>query len=285
MKKYNILLLLFSIILQVSCSDNEEKVIPSNISNIYSESREGGIFISWDVPVDSNYHYIRLEATREKDNYRLARNISVFTDTILIKNLLARDGVYNIELHTISHTNTHSETVEKFSSSALPVKPVETKFSVKLDLTADNLSTNAQEKNEGPISNLLDGNLDSFFHSSWSESIPAPHYIDIALDEPIDNFQFRTWNRKGNPKGNAEVITILGSNDGKTWDNIITLSEDIPFGSGARYESPVIESEIPYSFIRYRADECYGHDWFNMAELEFYKVWYDIYDPENEEVE
>lgn len=265
-----------------ACSDDAKIINPSTISQLRAESREGAILLKWEVPVDSNYHYIRLNAFRVKDNHSFSRNISVYTDSILITNLLARHGEYHFELHTISSTDTHNPIVNEISCTALPVKPVETKYSRKLELIEGQLSSNAQEKTEGPISNLVDGNLDSFFHSSWSESIPAPHWIDIALEEPIENFEFKTWNRKGSGSGNAEIITMLGSNDGLNWTELTTLWKDIPSGGGAKYESPVINCGQPYSYIRYRADACYGHDWFNMGELELYNVWYDIYDPENE---
>lgn len=48
-------------------------------------------------------------------------------------------------------------------------------------LTADMLSTNAQEPSEGSLANLLDGNISTYFHSAWSVEVPDEHYVQVTL--------------------------------------------------------------------------------------------------------
>ncbi len=50
---------------------------------------------------------------------------------------------------------------------------------------------------------------------------------------------------------------------------------------GASYTTPTLGTEgQPYSYIRYRADETSGNAvYFALAELEFYTVRTEIYDP------
>lgn len=57
-----------------------------------------------------------------------------------------------------------------------------------IDLTGDNFSTNAQEYSEGPIKNIADDNIHTYFHSSWRAAIGEYHYIDITLPEAMSAF-------------------------------------------------------------------------------------------------
>ena len=72
-----------------------------------------------------------------------------------------------------------------------------------LSLTADNFKTNAQEPSEGPIANICDKNLGTYFHSRWSEggSNTGEHYIEVALPEPMYalSFGYATRNQRTSP--------------------------------------------------------------------------------------
>ena len=59
-----------------------------------------------------------------------------------------------------------------------------------IELTAANFSTNAQERTEGPMRNIVDGNVTTFFHSTWTSAVYDFHYIDITLPEPMTELSF-----------------------------------------------------------------------------------------------
>ena len=57
-------------------------------------------------------------------------------------------------------------------------------YGAEIELTVDNVVTNANEPKEGRgIYGLLDGNPGTFFHSLWSSVTPQEHYLEITLPE------------------------------------------------------------------------------------------------------
>lgn len=75
-----------------------------------------------------------------------------------------------------------------------------------ITLTADNFRTNAQEPSEGPLSDIVDDDLNSYFHSTWSEDFYEEHYIEVTLPEPLEAFSFGYFSRNGRTV--PTVITV-----------------------------------------------------------------------------
>lgn len=63
---------------------------------------------------------------------------------------------------------------------------------VQVKLSASNFSTNAQEPTEGPMRNICDNNVGTYFHSLWSyrDETTGEHYIDVSLPRPLKDFSF-----------------------------------------------------------------------------------------------
>lgn len=83
-----------------------------------------------------------------------------------------------------------------FNFSAEPIE-----MSVMLDyypLTPAMLDTHAQEPTEGPIENVLDGDINTFFHTRWSNPVPDLHDFIVYLSEPIQKFAFSYTTRAQN---------------------------------------------------------------------------------------
>lgn len=57
------------------------------------------------------------------------------------------------------------------------------------------LSTNAQEPTEGDISNLLDSDVNTFFHTAWSVTVSEDHYIQITLPKAYNEVAIQYTNR------------------------------------------------------------------------------------------
>lgn len=276
---------LFLLLANVACDKNDKIVIPTAISNLTAEPREGAIMLRWDIPRDSNYLFIRLEYVKPREDYkRVYQNISIFTDSLLVSDLLARDGEYHFTLQTVSESGTFSGAIEDVKCTALPVLPLETVYAEKIPLEESMLSSNAADPSQGKLGDLIDGNLKTFFHTNWHATIPYPQWIEILLpDEKPEAIQITTWNTNGRNNENPEEIKILGSEDGKTWDELVHVYENVPNKGGEKFELPIVKLEKPYAYIRYNVLKSYGNPWFNIAEIELKKVWYDIYDPENGE--
>ena len=135
--------------------------------------------------------------------------------------------------------------------------------------SASQLITNAQEPSEGPIANLLDGNTETFFHTSWSVESDPVHYLQIALNKPLQQIALYWYKRAGNNNNRPARVTILGSNDGEQFDSIMVLQNDLPSAaSKPSYFSEILNLGKAYSHIRLRVDSTNtGTKYFTMSEF------------------
>ena len=135
--------------------------------------------------------------------------------------------------------------------------------------SADQLSTNAQEPSEGPIANLLDGNTETFFHTSWSVESDPVHYLQVALNEPLQNISLYWYKRGGNNNNRPARVTILGSNDGVQFDSIMVIEDGLPSAADKpSYMSPVFDLGKAYSHLRFRVDSTNTKTkFFTMSEF------------------
>lgn len=98
----------------------------------------------------------------------------------------------------------------------------------KVALTEDMLETNAQETNEGPIRNVLDGNTDTFFHTAWSFSISDNHWFGVKTPEKYTKIAFMWTGRNSS------------YNDTPAWMNFYVGSSEanlkkVLYDNGAEY--------------------------------------------------
>ena len=161
---------------------------------------------------------------------------------------------------------------------------VQEKSRKEFALSASQLSTNAQEPSEGPISNLVDGNVNNFFHTRWSSpQIDLPHYIQIDFKEAHENFSvyYRTrgddtWTTAARPSS----VELQISNDGESWETLTTLS-GLPTGHGDEYTSEFVMPGKSFTYFRFNVIATSSNTkYFNMAEFKFYDVEVEVYDPE-----
>ena len=87
-----------------------------------------------------------------------------------------------------------------------------------VELTAENFSTNAQEGSEGPIANICDGDISTYFHSDWHGNVKENHYIEISLEGyDLSTFSFG-WIDRGNRQNIPLVVEVT---------NLSTASADL----------------------------------------------------------
>lgn len=286
MKKF-IYSILGCALLFTACSDDETHITPSDISNVSHISRPGAVLLRWDVPADSNYFYVKVSYHDPWTNQNVLKLASVYSDTIVIDNMLKRFGKYSFTLQTVSSTGDLGTPLVYNHAESL-ARPAETTVSStnELDLTESMLSTNSQETSEGPLANVLDGNVETFFHSRWSgNNRPWPAWIDINAGEPLSAFTFKYVTRNNGGKHKPKTIVVEGSNDGTNFTEIITLNEGLPSAAGATYNSPtiVVPNDGSYQYIRLKVTEVYeGTQWFCFAELGLSKCILSVYDPEKD---
>ena len=125
-------------------------------------------------------------------------------------------------------------------------------------LTSEMLATNkpSTQQNES-LANLLDGNPNTIFHSTWGDANNATlnvnTYITIDLPEQLDKIQVYYKCRPG-AGYNPLVWEIYASNNGTAWTPIRTLdyiTDNMPRGgAGQEYTSPTIDLKGNYSKLK-----------------------------------
>ncbi|MFQ4149301.1 endo-alpha-N-acetylgalactosaminidase family protein [Arthrobacter sp. LAPM80] len=115
----------------------------------------------------------------------------------------------------------------------------------KLKVTTD--SQQATSGAEGPISNVLDGDLSTIWHSKYdTASSPFPHWAVFDLSEAYDLTAFGFQGRQtGGDNGRIKDYKIYVSNDGVTWGAAVASGSlnagtdmqilPIPAGNKVRY--------------------------------------------------
>ena len=167
-----------------------------------------------------------------------------------------------------------------------------------IEMTPDQFSTNAPSgRGEGP-DKLIDGNWDTFFHSTWGNDDPAGYkplpyypnnpsrtqwpYLDIHFPHAISEFKWFYVTRRDMGRS-PRRIEMLASNDGKTWKSVKMYSADegdnpLPKGRGALYESTNVSLGGSYEYLRLQLWESENENDFVLAELGFSEKIYN--DPE-----
>lgn len=269
-----------------SCSDDDTKAItPSDIIDLRADTdnKPGYIVLRWNTPEDNTIRYIKVsyyDYLLEKDEVRLA---SIYADSILIPDTRKKFGEYEFKVQTVSQSGDTGtlQTVKAVSEPA----PIQTIYNeTQVALVADQLSTNAQELSEGPISNLLTEDVSTFFHSTWNNPPAGPHWFQIALNKPITTFKYESVARNGS--NIPDDIDILGSNDGVNFElikNLTTANAGL-FMNTNPYTSPVMGNESkPYSYIRYSVNHTNtGTVFFSMARFKLFEVEVTVIDPEQD---
>ena len=147
----------------------------------------------------------------------------------------------------------------------------------RIPITAAMLSTNAQEPSEGPIANLLDGNVETFFHSLWSSTINEKHYIQVTLPETYSKVWIRYCNRHNNANNSLLYFYLY---TGTSNDNLESYkmygwdTDGLKYGK-AEWSTVSAELSTPQSVFRIEeywtlADQANGIHFFSMSELEMY---------------
>lgn len=109
---------------------------------------------------------------------------------------------------------------------------------------------------------LVDLEPTTYWHSAYYDAYDYPvssSYdpvygitIDIALEQPIQNFHLSYYTRHSNNNGEPREIKFAGSNDGTTWTPITTVADDalMKVAAGARVDLPNVNAPAAYSYLR-----------------------------------
>ena len=141
----------------------------------------------------------------------------------------------------------------------------------EIPLTADMLSTNALEPTEGSLANLLDGDISTYFHSSWSVTVEEEHYVQVALKESIQEFIFNYTTRESNGNAAPAEFYVSVSSDGENFTELrrfTTAEDNLPISGATSWISPTIQSDTEIKYIRFvNVVNTAGYDNFVWSEF------------------
>ena len=297
----------------VSCQE-EAGVAPKAIdaATITAQPDEGQVTLSWQIPTDADYHYVKVVYTLPNSDKVYVKNASIYSNSMVIGGLLARYGQIDFAISTVSKEGVESE-VSHIKAQCLPVPP---DYSVTpaaaVQLSRDAIWSDKGEFWEGPIEDLVDGDENSFFHSTWSwdvvtydsngnknpdpvEMEPSmPVMIVVKLPRPISAFNFSIINRNNGNRSNPETIEIYVGNSFSTasfdetnpayGNRLIGTVSGLPGEQKASYTSPALfDTGEPFQYVWFKIKSITsGQDFVAISELTITEYNVDIYDPENE---
>ena len=125
-------------------------------------------------------------------------------------------------------------------------------------LTEDMVSVSHAETSEGQkASYLVDGKLDTYWHSPWSVAVDNPDpvygiYVDIKLMSELRAFVMHYWVRHSNDNCKPRLVVFGVSNDGLTWTKLgeAETEEMAAAGKGDEVTLPVFTSPTPFRYLR-----------------------------------
>lgn len=144
-----------------------------------------------------------------------------------------------------------------------------------------NAFTNAPCYNEGAngyVSQLFDGDLNSYFHTAWDNPVLDPHYLQINLDEPIKDITFK-YTKRNNNGGHPNYWIIYGA-DSPEGPWVKQGKYTLPYQYACLYPEAETESanrtgilavnlDKEYQYLRLEG-RSHGIFW-HMAELRLYE--------------
>lgn len=148
----------------------------------------------------------------------------------------------------------------------------------KVTIKAEQLSTNYASSNTvDAIGNLVDGSLDTYFHTLWGQGLDQTivTYFDIQLNAPLSQFQFGYTTRATSDNNMPSQITLFGSEDNSTWYEIETFTEKdgVPqSGYSQTFRSKTLTAQLPFKYLRFQTDRSTRRNYTCLAEFELFNV-------------
>ena len=167
-----------------------------------------------------------------------------------------------------------------FSLSELLIYPItdyDAAYTEKDGLITDvsQLSSNAVEPTEGSLAALIDNDLTTYFHSTWSQNnaTGAKHYLQVDLNNAYRQIALKYSKRQVNEdNGSPVTLHIYATNtpeDENSWTDLGTQTCTYDYDSGNMGLLPLNFGNTVYRHIRLTVEETTGNSQLN-GNLFFY---------------
>ena len=140
---------------------------------------------------------------------------------------------------------------------------------------ASQLSSNAIEPQEGSLAELIDNDLTTYFHSTWSQNnaTGAKHYLQVDLNDAYKQIALKYSKRQVNEdNGSPVTLHIYATNtpeDENSWTDLGTQTCAYDYDFGNTGLLPLNFGDTAYRHIRLTVEETTGNSQTN-GNLFFY---------------
>jgi hypothetical protein len=222
--------------------------LPSNVSNVRARADTGGVTVFWNIPSDSGYVYVKVSAKKYPNdpdsNQVISRKASIFADSALIKGLLNKYK-YTFKVQTFNSNPNNKKGGEVLTTDAIrPIRrPIKTDYfpnsltQIKIDTSM--ISARSNDTDAGHVvTNLIDGNPDTYWQTSWNHDPHDPPFIvqvDFPQKESIGAIKYSNGGDGYNFRGLPTQIAVAISKDGNSWKQIWKSKPDLPTDANSIY--------------------------------------------------
>ncbi len=138
----------------------------------------------------------------------------------------------------------------------------------KIPVSPTQVSTDSEEPGEGEIANIVDNNVDTYWHTTWSQrEDDYPHWVAITFPKNESIRKFRFLQRQNQENGRVSRI-VIETKDGSNWVSV----KEITLRNTTDWINVQLEKPISTNALRLVAkSEVGGHKWASLAEIEFFR--------------
>ena len=192
------------------------------------------------------------------------------------------DAVY--EQSNLSHLSKLYAQAKDFTFGYSPLLPTYT-IDSNILTSADQLSTNKQETGEGPIRNLVDGDKNTYFHSTWDANNEDKAYAYLQIDlKSAHKDLLLDYTKRYNFTGNKgypiqfHVFATNTPNDEESWKNCGYSKFLRYYNDNKQNGQTIVRLSGDYQYVRLQVEktggmaQTNGNLYFALGELAIYPV-------------
>ena len=260
--------------LRFTLTENEEglyKIVTNKYpNNVFGWDAGSGFFVDITNQATTNLKFERVK-TQDEGQYIYTIKVEAVSNSDASKTLTgylatnadADNTVVDVidQVTPYAYWQVLDETAKQALEDAIIVASNAAYDKIALQTTdeaaAGYIWTNAQEPTEGPIADLIDENVNTFFHTAWSAASDPIHYlaVDFGEGKSISEFIIRYTRRMNNNNNRPTEIVIAGSDDKENWTDFRTLTKDedgLPTEQGDdSYTSDIINAGAAYRYVKF----------------------------------
>ena len=255
------------------------------------------IYSDVDGVIDNDKNTIELNVgcigKRLTPSFKLPEGAQAYVNNKLQHSKVSRLRFDKDITYTLAYPKNWIYTVQKVSDEIWSTPPEDTEepwLLTPFDLTKYMVSSNWPSANaDQQLELALDGDFNTYFHSNWSstnnwteasyygDGTTTWPYLQVELPEPVSSFQFnyttRNWEQNNGYSPTGFIIQC--SLDGTVWDEVRTFDKEkdnLPIGAGLTYNSPVIQLNQPYKYVRLQLTSSTRKNYLVLSEFSICKA-------------